>query len=167
MQLGREGRAADADLLARRAEELLASEPWMLYHCRRLVAEVAERDGWGAPEPWLREAMGYFQRVGQLVLARTCRDLLRRMGARLPRTGRGDSAVPPALAALGVTSREVDVLKLLAEGLSNRQIAGRLFLSENTVETHLSSLLAKTGAASRAQLVARDPLGLIRGSAGS
>jgi len=167
VQLGREGRAADADLLARRAEELLASEPWMLYHCRRLVAEVAERDGWGAPEPWLREAMGYFQRVGQLVLARTCRDLLRRMGARLPRTGRGDSAVPPALAALGVTSREVDVLKLLAEGLSNRQIAGRLFLSENTVETHLSSLLAKTGAASRAQLVARDPLGLIRGSAGS
>ena len=53
--------------------------------------------------------------------------------------------VPSALRGLGVTSREMDVLRLVAGGLSNGDIAQRLYLSPRTVETHVSSLLARTG----------------------
>ena len=74
---------------------------------------------------------------------------------RPTRRGRGDSTVPPGLRALGVTSREMDVLALVADGLTNAQVAERLFLSARTVETHVASLLAKTGAARRAELRAR------------
>jgi DNA-binding NarL/FixJ family response regulator len=54
-----------------------------------------------------------------------------------------------------VTRRELDVLELVAEGLSNAQIAERLFLSPRTVETHVANLLAKLGAANRTELGAR------------
>jgi DNA-binding NarL/FixJ family response regulator len=60
--------------------------------------------------------------------------------------------VPPRLQAVGVTSREMDVLHLVALGLTNAEIAERLFLSRRTVETHVANLLAKTGAPSRAGL---------------
>ncbi len=73
-------------------------------------------------------------------------------GAPMPRRGRGESSVPTALRALGVTSREVDVLKLVATGLSNREIGGRLYLATKTVERHVGSLLARTGATDRAGL---------------
>jgi DNA-binding NarL/FixJ family response regulator len=46
----------------------------------------------------------------------------------------------------------MDVLTLLAEGLTNREIAQRLFVSPRTIETHVANLLAKTGAASRGDL---------------
>jgi DNA-binding CsgD family transcriptional regulator len=61
--------------------------------------------------------------------------------------------VPQVLARAGVTSRELDVLALVADGLPNAVIAQRLFLSPRTVETHVARLLAKTGAAGRAELV--------------
>jgi DNA-binding NarL/FixJ family response regulator len=60
--------------------------------------------------------------------------------------------VPPALRSRGITSREADVAALVGEGLTNGQIAERLFLSRRTVETHVANLLAKTGAAGRAEL---------------
>ena len=60
--------------------------------------------------------------------------------------------MPPALRSLGVTSREMDVLRLVADGLSNAAIAQRLYLSPRTVETHVSSLLARTGCRSRYEL---------------
>ncbi|WP_131763627.1 helix-turn-helix domain-containing protein, partial [Actinomadura fibrosa] len=71
------------------------------------------------------------------------------------RAGRGRAAVPAALRAAGVTSREMDVLALVTDGLTNRQIAQRLFLSPRTVDTHVGNLLAKTGAADRTELRAR------------
>jgi DNA-binding NarL/FixJ family response regulator len=109
-------------------------------------------DGWGRPVEQLRAELAVFDATGETRLARTCRDLLRRAGATVPRRGRGDSTVPPRLRAVGVTSREMDVLGLVAQGLTNAQIAERLFLSPRTVETHVANLLSKTGAASRGNL---------------
>jgi two-component system, NarL family, response regulator LiaR len=58
-------------------------------------------------------------------------------------------ATAPALARL--TPRETEVLGLLGEGLSNKDLAARLFVSEKTVKTHVSSILAKLGVADRTQ----------------
>jgi DNA-binding NarL/FixJ family response regulator len=77
--------------------------------------------------------------------------LLRQAGTP-SRKGRGESEVPRALRGLGVTSREMDVLRLVVSGLSNADIAERLYLSPRTVETHVSSLLARTGCRSRQEL---------------
>lgn len=50
----------------------------------------------------------------------------------------------------GLTDREVDVLRIVAEGLTNVQVATRLHLSEHTVAAHLRSIFRKIGVASRA-----------------
>ena len=55
--------------------------------------------------------------------------------------------------ALGVTPRELEILELMAAGMSNREIAEKLFVSENTVKTHSSRLFEKLGAKRRTQAV--------------
>jgi ATP/maltotriose-dependent transcriptional regulator MalT len=57
------------------------------------------------------------------------------------------------LAALSITPRELEILSLVAQGLSNREIATRLFVSENTVKTHCSRAFDKLGARRRTQAV--------------
>lgn len=54
---------------------------------------------------------------------------------------------------LNITHRELEVLELMAQGLSNREIAGKLFVSENTVKTHSSRVFDKLGAKRRTQAV--------------
>jgi NarL family two-component system response regulator LiaR len=54
---------------------------------------------------------------------------------------------------LGITARELEILGLIASGLSNREIADRLFISENTVKTHSSRVFDKLGAKRRTQAV--------------
>lgn len=54
---------------------------------------------------------------------------------------------------LGVTRRELEILELIAQGMSNREIADKLFVSENTVKTHSSRLFDKLGAKRRTQAV--------------
>lgn len=57
------------------------------------------------------------------------------------------------LGDLGITPRELEILGLIAQGLSNREIAERLFVSENTVKTHSSRLFEKLSAKRRTQAV--------------
>ncbi len=58
-------------------------------------------------------------------------------------------------ASLGITPRELEILEHIAAGLSNREIAARLFVSENTVKTHSSRVFDKLGARRRTQAVQR------------
>ena len=63
---------------------------------------------------------------------------------------------------LGITRRELEILELIAQGLSNREIAQKLFVSENTVKTHSSRVFDKLGAKRRTQAVQMGKeLGLI------
>jgi DNA-binding CsgD family transcriptional regulator len=65
--------------------------------------------------------------------------------------------VPDAarLEQLGITPRELEILELIAAGMSNREIAEKLFVSENTVKTHSSRLFDKLDARRRTQAVQR------------
>ena len=63
---------------------------------------------------------------------------------------------------LGITARELEILTLVARGLSNREIATQIFVSENTVKTHCARAFDKLGAARRTQAVQRGKeLGLL------
>lgn len=59
------------------------------------------------------------------------------------------------VASLGLTPRELEILGLIAQGLSNREIAERVFVSENTVKTHSGRVFDKLGARRRTQAVQR------------
>jgi DNA-binding CsgD family transcriptional regulator len=64
---------------------------------------------------------------------------------------------------LGITARELEILNLVARGLSNREIATQLFVSENTVKTHCARAFDKLGAVRRTQAVQRGKeLGLLQ-----
>jgi DNA-binding CsgD family transcriptional regulator len=101
---------------------------------------------------WLREAADIYEASGATAYRERARRLLRDAGGPVPRRRNAAAAVPAELASSGVTAREAEVLRLLGEGLSNADIAAKLFLSVRTVETHVSSLLAKLQARSRGQL---------------
>ena len=148
---GRAGRPDAAAASVADGDALLNGRPWWRRLLHTLVLEAAVTDGWGDPVPALRADLAAHEANGDAALARICRTLLRRAGAPT-RRGRGDAHVPPSLRALGITSREVDVLDLVVQGLTNAQVAERLVLSPRTVETHVAHLLAKTRAASRTEL---------------
>jgi DNA-binding NarL/FixJ family response regulator len=67
----------------------------------------------------------------------------------LPRSGSGGAGV--SIAEIGLTERQAQVLALLARGLSNRDIAARLDLSEGTVKIHVTAILKALGVSSRTQ----------------
>jgi DNA-binding NarL/FixJ family response regulator len=103
---------------------------------------------------WLREALDIYETTGATAHRDRIRGLLREAGGPVPRRRSRPAAVPDELARQGVTAREAEVLRLLGEGKSNADIAAALFLSVRTVETHVSSLLAKLQVRSRGQLIA-------------
>lgn len=147
-----ETEAAEAQFAA--ADSQLESFPWRRSLARRLVAEASLKDRWGDPGAWVAEASAFFDSADQAGLASACKGLLRRAGVTVPRRGRGKSTVPEVLRAFGITSREMDVLGLVREGRSNKEIAERLYLSIRTVESHVASAMRKIGTGSRPQLVA-------------
>jgi DNA-binding NarL/FixJ family response regulator len=97
----------------------------------------------------LREAAQSFEALGQLRFAERARRELRASGEARRRR------VPEAWAQL--TPQELQIAQLAAEGLSNREIGERLYLSHRTVGSHLYRLFPKLGVTSRTQL--RDALG--------
>jgi len=87
--------------------------------------------------------------AGEALLAPS---ITRRLIARFTHAARpADGAVPEEVVEL--TARELDVLRLVAEGLSNTEIATRLVLTENTVKSHVAHLLGKLGLRDRVQAV--------------
>ena len=139
---GRAGDAERATALFAEGDGGLVALPWVRAMYRRYAGEAALADGWGEPAVWLAEAEVYLQNRGNEPLARACRSLLRLAGTspRRQRTGPAETRYP----GLELTTRETDVLALLAEGLTNKEIAGRLYLSPRTVEKHVERILAKT-----------------------
>jgi DNA-binding NarL/FixJ family response regulator len=87
--------------------------------------------------------------AGQALLAPTVTRRLISEFARLRR----EPGTPPATALAALTPRETQVLRLVAEGLSNPEIAARLVVTEETVKTHVSRVLAKLGLRDRTQAV--------------
>src|SRR5262249_49426029 len=119
---------------------------------RRLVAEAAIETRFTDPVPLLRDAEAAFDTLGTPRPAAAVRGMLRSLGAAAPRRRRGDSPVDDPLRRAGVTPREAEVLDLLADRLTNRQIAQQLYLSAKTVEKHVAALATKLGARDRVEL---------------
>ncbi|MFD7796322.1 LuxR C-terminal-related transcriptional regulator [Streptomyces sp. NPDC059759] len=154
--LGREGQGERAGERIDTALRDAAAYPAALHLGLRLVADAAHEDGWGEPVAWLRRAEHHFHEQGVPAVTNACRAALRRIGAPVHQHRSGTDGIPEQLRALGVTVREYEAFRLLADRLSNKDIAERLFISPRTVEKHIASLMNKTGAASRADLCARS-----------
>jgi DNA-binding NarL/FixJ family response regulator len=71
----------------------------------------------------------------------------------VPAVSRVPAPDPEKLKSLGITKREFEVLELMAEGLSNQEIAERLFVSQSTVKSHTSNLFAKLDVKRRTQAI--------------
>jgi DNA-binding CsgD family transcriptional regulator len=105
----------------------------------------------GDQDEALLEALALLDGLGARQTAQRLRRQLRRRGTRrVPRGPTRATAANPA----GLTGRQVEVLGLLAEGLTDAEIAARLSLSAKTVSHHVSALLAKLGVTSRRQAAA-------------
>jgi DNA-binding CsgD family transcriptional regulator len=152
--LGRSGRGEAASAIVARADADLLGLDWFRHLGHRLLAEAAVDDGWGHPVVWLSDAVSYFEEKRLLKLAVACRSLLRRAGVPTTHAARTHTDVPTPFRSLSITRREMEVLTVLAEGLSNREIGERLYLSPRTVEKHVASLMAKTETHTRSQLAA-------------
>jgi DNA-binding CsgD family transcriptional regulator len=125
-----------------------AAEKWRELGCPYEEAlALAEGD-----EDALLEAVTIFDRLDARPAGAWARSRLREMGAdHIPRQPRPQTRSHP----LGLTARENEVLTLMREGLDNKAIAERLFISKKTAEHHVSSVLNKLGVSTRAMAIAR------------
>lgn len=126
-------------------------DPYRAAFARLRETEALLRDSTERPaaRQTLRSAWGTARAIGASRLQADMEDLAGRARLRLC------EAEPPSeipAAPYRLTPREVEVLRHVAEGSTDRQIGERLFISHRTVERHVSNLLAKLGAARRAEL---------------
>ena len=138
--------AACAHLETALAAFVDAGIPYRAAQTRLLLAQVlapSDREVAGAEA---RTALSVFEDLGAGRDADAAAALMRELGVKSARTG------PKNVGRL--TRREQEVLALLGEGLSNPEIAGRLFLSRKTVEHHVARILSKLGLRGRAEAAA-------------
>ena len=100
-----------------------------------------------APEAQLLAAIRIVAEGGSLFAPAVTRRLIERFASM------GEPAPPPTAAVATLTTREVEVLRLLARGHSNAEIAAELFVSDHTVKTHVAHVLAKLDLRDRIQAV--------------
>jgi DNA-binding CsgD family transcriptional regulator/tetratricopeptide (TPR) repeat protein len=134
-----------------------ASERWRSIGCPYEAAlALASAD----EEESLRRSVTELQELGAVRASARVARLLRERGIRGVTLGpRAATRENPA----GLTKRELEVLSLLSEGLRNREIAAQLFLSEKTVDHHVSAILRKLGVETRGQAAAEAAqLGIAR-----
>jgi DNA-binding CsgD family transcriptional regulator len=154
--LGRHDDAAGhfEDAIARTRR--MGARPWLAHTQHAYARMLAEQGRPGDREravELLTSALEACERLGMAVLAGRVTALLAELGVR-PRRRPGATTAAPVGAPKGtvLTPREREVAGLVAEGLSNRQIAKRLYLSERTAETHVQNILTKLGFTSRTQV---------------
>lgn len=96
-------------------------------------------------EEALAEAIGIARRLGARPLEERASSRMKELGMTVPPVPRGAAVTNPG----GLTSRQLEVLELLTEGLTNAEIAERLFVSTRTAEHHVEAILTKLGVTSR------------------
>ncbi len=138
--------AACAHLETALAAFIHAGIPYRTAQTRLLLAQVLGRSDPELAGAEARAALSVFEDLGAGHDADAAAALMRDLGVKAARTG------PRNIGRL--TRREQEVLALLGEGLSNPEIAGRLFLSRKTVEHHVARILSKLGLRGRAQAAA-------------
>jgi DNA-binding NarL/FixJ family response regulator len=138
-----------------------SADAWQVLGC---PYERAQALACGDRDEAALEALALLDGLGARQAARRLRRRLRGSGhLRVPRGPTRATAANPA----GLTGRQVEVLELLAEGLTDAEIAARLSLSAKTVGHHVSALLAKLGVGSRRQAAAAGHrLGVVPASNG-
>jgi DNA-binding NarL/FixJ family response regulator len=142
------GRAGDGPAATARMEHALhelKGNSFVQAATIRIAAPCAAAEGWGDPAAWIATALATFEARDLPAPSKACLTLLRELGAPI--------AASHASTGDGISKREHDVLELVVEGLANKAIAQRLFVSPRTVEKHVERLLAKTESANRSQLV--------------
>jgi DNA-binding CsgD family transcriptional regulator len=149
--LGHALASADAPAACAHLETALAAFaeagiPYRAAQTRLLLARLLGRSHREVAGAEARVAMSVFEELGASRDANAAAALLRELGEKTARTGPKNAG--------RLTRREQEVLALLGEGLSNPQIAGRLFLSRKTVEHHVAHILAKLGLRGRAEAAA-------------
>jgi len=152
--LWRAGALPEVPAVAAEPYRLLLAGDWRAaadaWHALGCPYEQAQTLAHGDEEACL-QALGLLDGLGASQAAQRLRRQLRTQGApRIPRGPRQETAANPA----GLTGRQLEVLRLLAAGHSNAEIAEQLSLSVKTVDHHVSALLAKLGVGSRRQAAA-------------
>jgi DNA-binding NarL/FixJ family response regulator len=123
---------------------------------REAETAVEAGDRTGAEEP-ARSALQTARRLGSRWLQADVEGLARRARLQLddgPSTAGEATDAEPDEAPFGLTPRELQVLALIAEGATNRQIGASLFMAEKTASVHVSRILSKLGVRSRTQAAA-------------